>query len=266
VFLLVINFNQVVDFFIPPISSSESDNNFKVNNPLFSGTDGSQDESSKNSIDDNRNTKEDGSELIEDVVNIEGRKAFVSYTNSSDCTQSAIIYFKGNDVEIGNSVLGQPQRIIERSKISGECIMFIAPSLSGEETNFRSGDYIANITDIMSYLRENFNTRNFFGVAFSAGGYPLTYHQAEFGMFEKLALIAPAVNFETFRPNEFLNFDGNTKIWHGSQDANISVSNSKKFASEALRNNIEIEIEVLEGKSHFDDLLSSSELVEYLSR
>jgi hypothetical protein len=262
-FMVVTNFGTIVDFFLPPISSTangeteDGDTSSDASPETVGILTDSEATSSTASTDPS------DAELKQEVLQINDRDVFVSYLNSGECRDRAVFYFKGNDIEIAPTVAGQPTRILERSSISDDCYTFVAPSLSGEASNFQSGNYISDITNLMEYFRTEFGTTEFYGLAFSAGGYPLTDHHSRFGMFRKVALLAPATFQEQFGQEEFLNFDGKTKIWHGDSDQNINLAFSREFVAEALRNNSDVQLEILSGRSHFDQLASNDELVQF---
>ncbi len=195
---------------------------------------------------------------FEEIVNIKGQYTYYSHPIKVEKEKKVklVVYSHGSNTTVIKDFSTDFMKDLQAygKFFSEKGYAFIASNQHG--MNYGSAASIQDIENSIKYMKDNYVIDEKVNhIGFSMGGLPAIYHSMQYPKtVSKLALLAPVTYSPTWKTqNRMQLLKGiDIKIWHGTKDVNVGHVASEIFISDAKIYKLNVELESLEGKTHWD--------------
>ncbi len=188
---------------------------------------------------------------------IEGQTAYIVAPTNIDENNppSIILYSHGSNTRVISDMLDPFMMDLQEYGIYFTQYNFIFAASNAHDENWGNAASIADMVNLQTWIEERYETSDkIYMIGFSMGGLPTMHFVQKYPEnIEKIALLAPTTRtyeWNQTEVNKIMNID--IKIWHGTNDVNIGIVNSRNFVQSLGKLGKKIELIEIEGKAHFD--------------
>ena len=188
---------------------------------------------------------------------IEGQTAYIVAPTNIDENNppSIILYSHGSNTRVISDMLDPFMMDLQEYGIYFTQYNFIFAASNEHDENWGNAASIADMVNLQEWIEERYETSGkIYMIGFSMGGLPTMHFVQKYPEnIEKIALLAPTTRtyeWNQTEVNKIMNID--IKIWHGTNDVNIGIVNSRNFVQSLGKLGKKIELIEIEGKAHFD--------------
>jgi len=132
---------------------------------------------------------------------------------------------------------------------------FIFAASNEHDENWGNAASIADMLNLQKWIEERYQTSGkIYLIGFSMGGLPTMHFVQKYpDNVEKIALLAPTTRTYEWNESEVAKImDIDIKLWHGTDDVNIGIVNSRNFVQYLAKLGKDIELVEIADKAHFD--------------
>lgn len=188
---------------------------------------------------------------------IEGQTAYIVAPTNIDENNppSIILYSHGSNTRVISDMLDPFMMDLQEYGIYFTQYNFIFAASNEHDENWGNAASIADMVNLQEWIEERYETSGkIYMIGFSMGGLPTMHFVQKYPEnIKKIALLAPTTRtyeWNQTEVNKIMNID--IKIWHGTNDVNIGIVNSRNFVQSLGKLGKKIELIEIEGKAHFD--------------
>lgn len=188
---------------------------------------------------------------------IEGQTAYIVAPTNIDENNppSIILYSHGSNTRVISDMFDPFMMDLQEYGIYFTQYNFIFAASNEHDENWGNAASIADMANLQTWIEERYETSGkIYMIGFSMGGLPTMHFVQKYPEnIEKIALLAPTTRtyeWNQTEVNKIMNID--IKIWHGTNDVNIGIVNSRNFVQSLGKLGKKIELIEIEGKAHFD--------------
>jgi len=193
------------------------------------------------------------------IIEIEGQNTFIAVPPELDNSKpiSIVLYSHGSITYVNKD----PNNKLMESLIPFSTYFvnnnYIFAASNEHSPAWGNESAISDMENTLAYILDKYNISDgnykLSLLGYSMGGLSsMHYAWKHQETVHSIALIAPTIRHYEWSENEFNTIaDIPIKIWHGTQDLNISVSNSQLFVTNAKKYDKEILLELLPNETHW---------------
>lgn len=202
-------------------------------------------------------TPNEGNAYVEYLPVIEDQQAYViaPKTTNAGVAPTLIIYSHGSNTNVTKDLTNDfMSGLQEYGKLFTQYNYIFAAS-NEHDVNWGNDASLRDIQNLISWVSTNYDIQpQVYLMGFSMGGLPtMNFATQNSEEVSKIALLAPTVRLSEWNQQRAdLIKDMNIKVWHGTADTNIPISNSIEFIDGMKDYNVDISFEKIPGKTHFD--------------
>lgn len=212
---------------------------------------------------------EEGEHYKEDLPVIDDQQAYVlspKKINTSDPV-TLVIYSHGSNTNVTQDFEDPFMKDLQSYGILFTQHNYIFAASNQHGMNWGNEASIRDIQNLINWVSQRFNIQPQIDmIGFSMGGLPtMNFASQNPDMINKIALLAPTARSSEWNKDRAANLKNmDIKIWHGTKDVNIPITSSITFVNKMSQYGIDIELEQIEGKTHFDvDAEYMDNILEY---
>ncbi len=240
--------------FSPKIELSDLNTNYQENNTYKSLLNESENILPIEDLDDLESSP---IEYTDTVTNIEGQEAYIAVPSEINPNNppKIVMFNHGSNTRVTTDMKNQFMLDLKEyaELFTSNNFIFCASNAHGE--NWGNAESITDNLNMINWVRENYKTNpEIYIIGFSMGGLTsMRYVQYHPDNVAKIALLAPTIplyDWNSKNINILENID--IQIWHGTNDSNININNSKRLVEDMKELGKEIKLLELKNKTHFD--------------
>lgn len=188
---------------------------------------------------------------------VSGQNAYVVVPTNIDENNppSLILYSHGSNTRVISDMLDPFMMDLQKYGIFFTKYNFIFAASNQHDENWGNAASLADMKNLEQWINERYDTSGkIYLIGFSMGGLPtMRFAEQNVDSIEKVALLAPTTRTYEWTQADVDNIVGiDIKIWHGTSDVNIGISNSREFVRYMGNLGKTIEFAEIDGKTHFD--------------
>ena len=188
---------------------------------------------------------------------VSGENAYVVVPTNIDENNppALILYSHGSNTRVISDMLDPFMMDLQKYGIFFTKYNFIFAASNQHDENWGNAASLADMKNLEQWINERYETSGkIYLIGFSMGGLPtMRFAEQNVETVEKVALLAPTTRTYEWNQADVDNIaDMEIKIWHGTSDVNIGISNSREFVRHMGNLGKTIEFVEIEGKTHFD--------------
>jgi predicted peptidase len=214
---------------------------------------------------------QEGDSFLELTPIINSQQAYIVVPSTIDDTNPPrlVIYSHGSNTRVTKN-MDDPfmKDLQEYGKLFTQYNYIFAASNEHDES-WGNSDVMLDIDNLIDWVsKEYFIQPKIYMLGFSMGGLStMNFTTSNEELVEQIALLAPTLRSSEWNEVRIEKLmDKDIKIWHGTKDVNIPISNSTNFIELVKKYGIDIEFIKLENKTHFDiDSEYMEEILEFFN-
>jgi predicted esterase len=188
---------------------------------------------------------------------IDGQQAYIVVPDTlfPNSPPTLIIYSHGSNTNVTTDMDDPFMKELQEYGIFFTKHNYIFAASNQHGANWGNEASILDTLKLKQYVLEEYDIRAKLKlIGFSMGGLPTMNFTTNYpDLVSKIALLAPTVRLSEWNETRALKVkDIDIKIWHGTSDVNIPHQNSVNFVNGMKKWDIEIGLNSISGKSHFE--------------